>query len=123
MSVTHDDIIARRAFDLLWKELPPEEFCLKDHYSVKGKVALHQKNSAPSVVLVWKSNDKERELTTRKEYEGVFNRWFPGFKREGERDYYSQILQSAEELLCKIKDNRKKIAKDILRVAGVGGVR
>ncbi|MBC8392883.1 MAG: hypothetical protein H8E17_10015 [Deltaproteobacteria bacterium] len=124
MRLSPDDVIARRAFELLANELPSGDFKLtdEDKYTVNGKCEIRRINRKPSVVLVWKSNDKPRELTTRKEYFHVFERWFPGFekcKRKGKGAYYDQIIPSSEKFLCAMLENASDIAREICKAADV----
>jgi hypothetical protein len=124
MCLNSDDVIARRAFELLLNELPSNAFRLtgENEYKIQGKCQIKLRNNQKSVVLVWKSNAKERELTTRKEYVSIFRKWFPGFKRHksfNKRDYYYQIVQSSEKFLCRILENANEIAIEICNVAHV----
>jgi hypothetical protein len=122
MCLDPDDAIARRAFELLLNELPSSAFILKDKYTVHGKCEIKLKYRQPSVVLVWKSNGKQRELTTRKEYVSIFKKWFPGFEQcvnIGKQDYYEQIVPSSKNMLCAMLNSANEIAIEICNVADV----
>ena len=124
MSLSPDDVIARRAFELLENELPSSAFELtyEGKYKVPGKCQIKRINQKISVVLVWKSNNKERELTTRKEYFPVFERWFSGFEKcesKKKRAYYDQIIPSSENFLCTMLENAGEIAREICKAADV----
>ena len=119
MLLEPNDVIAKRAFELLVNELPSRNFELSDKYRIPGKCELKLRCKNKSVVLVWKSNGKDREVTTRKEYVPIFEKWLSGFEQESKPQYYSQILSSSEILLCTIVENAAEIAREICEVAGV----
>jgi hypothetical protein len=63
-----NDIIAWRAFELLKNELP-SDFKLTDKdentkgkYKTPGKFQIRLKNKKSSIILIWKSNGKDRDL-------------------------------------------------------------
>jgi|APSaa5957512622_1039677.scaffolds.fasta_scaffold247564_1 hypothetical protein len=119
MLLEPNDVIAKRAFELLANELPSSDFELADRYEIPGKCEIKLRGKKKSVVLVWKSNGKDREVTTRKEYVPIFEKWLSGFEQESKPQYYSQILSSSEILLCTIVENAAEIAREICEVAGV----
>jgi len=119
MDLAPNDVIAKRAFELLMNELPSSNFALIDEYEIPGKCEIKLSGKNTSVVLVWKSNGRDREVTTRKEYVSIFEKWFPGFERESKCQYYSQILPSSEILLCTIVANAAEMGRKICEVANL----
>ena len=124
MVLSPNDTIARRAFELLMNELPSSAFRLtdEDEYEVPGKCEIKLRDRKKSVVLVWKSNGKDNELTTRKEFVSVLRTWFPGFEKcesPGKRAYFDQIIPSCEKFLCTMLEDAGEIANGICEVAGV----
>lgn len=118
MEPDDENAIAKKVFEKLLAELNKggTQFVLKNDYVDPCKIAIRFLNNKKRVVLIWRSNSKDRELTTRREYKKCFGSLSSEFKQERCPDYFSQILSDAG-LLLKAMADIARIAEGIIKIA------